>query len=102
MITVGSIVSLHGRKYKVYQVQTQDGITVPLAVKSLASDGIEDSYIHKDIGGSWFEHKWELVTPPTPVDPRAKIIAKIKYLDEKFKKAQEKKSSSQTKRSSGC
>lgn len=88
MITVGSIVSLNGWKYKVHQVQTENGRTVPLAIKSIDSHGIEDSYMHKDTNGAWFEHKWNLVETPIPIDPKAKIIAKIKYLDEKFKKAQ--------------
>jgi hypothetical protein len=91
MITIGSIVSLHGRKYKVYEVQVRGHLVVPRAVKSVDSSGREDFHLHKDLDGSWFIHTWELISSPTPIDPKARIIAKIKYLDEKFKAAQEKK-----------
>lgn len=89
MITVGSIVSLHGQKYKVFEIQVHEGRSYPSAVRAIDSFGKLNSHMHTDSNGGWVKyHQWELISAGIPEDPKAKIIAKIKYLDEKFKKAQ--------------
>lgn len=89
MITVGSIVSLHGQKYKVFEIQVHEGRSYPSAVRAIDSFGELNSHMHRDSNGNWVKfHQWEFISAGIPEDPKAKIIAKIKYLDEKFKKAQ--------------
>jgi hypothetical protein len=92
MIIIGSIVRLHNNLYKVREVQEVNGKVYPRAVQSINVKGqITGPYVHKDSTGEWAKHSWELLSNFTPEDPKTKIIAKIKYLDEKFKKSQENK-----------
>ena len=91
MITVGCIVKLDGSKYKVHEVATNRGVTYPYRVSIIDRHGEVSDTILTDKYDAWARHKWVVIGQGEPVDPKAKIIAKIKYLDEKFKKNQERK-----------
>lgn len=91
-IGVGTIVTLDsGDDYKVLEVKINKNKPYPhkvIVAKSTSrklNDTIEDRY------GDWWQYNWKIVSGGVPIDVKSKVIAKIKYLDEKFKKKQEEK-----------
>jgi hypothetical protein len=89
-IDIGSIVKLdNDTEYLVLEIDSRNGVPFPHALKVISSGssrGIGETI--KDKYGDWYQYNWKIVSGGVPVDPKAKIIAKIKYLDDKFKKAQ--------------
>ena len=98
-IAVGSIVKLSGNFYKVATVGVKDGRVYPQSVWSVSSTTHEMTAGRSPILGnpSWATYGWVLVANGKLVDPKEKIFAKIRYLDEKFKKAQAEKKAAKEK-----
>lgn len=97
VIEIGDTVDLAGTKYLVVATQIVGGVVIPLAVKSIYGSTV-NSYTHRDSGGSWAAHHWEIIKKGTTtvVDKKAAIIAKVLYLDKKFKDKQALKSQLET------
>jgi hypothetical protein len=88
-IGVGTVVTLDsGDEYRVLEVKIRNNKTYPHKVEIVKStnrplrDTIADKY------GGWWQYNWRILYGGIAVDPKAKVIAKINYLDEKFKAAQ--------------
>ena len=92
IIEIGDTVELLGSKYLVVATQIVGDVVIPLAVKTIHG-GTVNSYTHRDSGGSWAAHPWKIIKKgtTTTVDKKAAIIAKVLYLDKKFKDKQARK-----------
>ena len=91
-IEIGDTVELAGSRYLVVATQVVRDVVVPLAVKAIYGGTVNNS-IHKDSGGSWATLPWKIIKKgtTTTVDKKAAIIAKVLYLDKKFKDKQARK-----------
>jgi hypothetical protein len=77
-----------GNKYRVLEVKIKNNKTYPHKIAVISSPNRNLGDIIEDKYGDWWQYNWRILAGGVAVDPKARVIAKIRYLDEKFKAAQ--------------